>query len=197
MRLYLKILVVTLFFTILINVVYVSLSGNSMVEMFLYLILAIAICGFSSAFIMLITRILPKKVFNPYRKRYKTFNKESNFYNKIGIKKWKDKVPELGKIGGFAKNKLNSPNDPGYLYRFLTEICIAESLHTLSIIMGALIFFILPPKYLLTIALPIFLINGILHILPVLIQRYLRPKMLKIYTRLAKDEDMKKEIIME
>ena len=36
-------------------------------------------------------------------------------------KNWKDKVAELGFLGGFRKNKINDPANPDYLTTFLME----------------------------------------------------------------------------
>lgn len=189
MKLYFKILLTSLTAIIGVNLACSYISNKPVGEMMLYLLFAICICGFSSAIIMLLTRILPKGVFSPYRKRFRNFEKESRLYQRINVKKWKDKVPELGRLTGFAKNTLSQPNDMEYMYRFLIENCIAESVHGFSILSGLLLFVFIPLKYLWTITFPIFILNTLLHILPVIIQRYLRPKMLKIYNRLKRNEN--------
>ena len=120
----------------------------------------------------------------PPKKRFKVSDKEKQLYLKLKIKNWKDKVPELGKLEGFSKSKIADPKNPDYIFKFLTETCIAESLHFLSIVFGLLIFFIVPSKFFIIISLPIFLLNTILHLLPIIIQRYIRPKFLKIYNHL-------------
>lgn len=188
MKLYLKILSIALFIIIGVNI-YCALAGdNNVGVMFLWLLLAIAICGLSSVVIMISTRLLPDKLFSPYRRRFKVYKKENKLYTKLKVKKWKDKVPELGKIGGFAKNKINEPNNPKYIFKFLTETCIAEALHFYSILAGGLLFIFIPSQYLFTITIPIFLLNGFLHLMPVIIQRYIRPKFLFIYQKLLEQE---------
>lgn len=184
MKLYIAILATGLTIIAGGNLFYTLSKDMSVGTMFLYLLLAVAICGFMSAIIMFITRILPSKVFSPYRKRFKVFDKESKLYNKLKVKKWKDKIPELGKLSGFAKTEIAEPNNPKYIYKFLTENCIAEALHFYSIIAGLLVFIFLPREYVFTIGLPIFFLNMFLHAMPILVQRYLRPKFVKIYNRL-------------
>ena len=152
---------------------------------------SILICGVSSGVVFIITRILPKSVFNAHRIRYKTFLIERNFYNLIRVRKWKNKIPELGRLSGLKKDKLLEPNNLQYLQKFLQENCIGESLHFFSILSGLLIFLFIPANYFLSVGVVIFLTNTLLHILPIFVQRYIRPKVVKIYDRLV----FKKEIV--
>ena len=189
MKLYIIILVAGLTLTAGGNLFYALSKDMNVGTMFLYLLLAVAICGIMAGIITLITRILPAKVFSPYRHRYKVSSKENKFYNKLKIKKWKDKIPELGKLSGFAKTEIAEPNNPQYIFKFLTENCIAEALHFYSIVAGLLVFVFLPREYVFTIGLPIFFLNMSLHIMPIFVQRYLRPKFLKIYNRLISQNE--------
>ena len=66
-------------------------------------------------------------------KIYKVSAKEKNFYEKIKIRRWKDKIPEIGHMTGFRKNKIEDPNNIEYIDRFLLEICYGEIGHTLSV----------------------------------------------------------------
>ena len=189
MKLYIIILVAGLTLTAGGNLFYALSKDMNVGTMFLYLLLAVAICGIMAGIITLITRILPAKVFSLYRHRYKVSSKENKFYNKLKIKKWKDKIPELGKLSGFAKTEIAEPNNPQYIFKFLTENCIAEALHFYSIVAGLLVFVFLPREYVFTIGLPIFFLNMLLHIMPIFVQRYLRPKFLKIYNRLISQNE--------
>ena len=36
-------------------------------------------------------------------------------YNKLKVKKWKDKIPEIGHFTGFRKNKISDPKNPEYI----------------------------------------------------------------------------------
>ena len=186
MKLYLSIILIFLVVLISGNMFYVQSIGVSVETMLLWLFIAILICGVSSTLITITTRIVPEKWFNPFRRVYKISPREKNIYLKLKIKKWKDVIPELGKLGGFAKNKCKEPNNPQYIFKFLTETCIAETLHLLSAISGILVLIILPKQFFFTMSLPIFLLNALLHIMPMLVQRYIRPKLLKIYNRLEK-----------
>ena len=194
MKLYIAILATGLTIIAGGNLFYTLAKDMNVGIMFLYLLLAVAICGLMAGIITLITRILPKKVFSPYRKRFRVNDKENKLYNKLKIKKWKDSIPELGKLSGFSKSEISEPNNPNYIFKFLTENCIAEALHFYSIVAGLLVFIFLPREYVFTIGLPIFFLNLILHLMPILVQRYLRPKFFKLYNRLLRQKD-EQEII--
>ncbi len=194
MKLYIAILATGLTIIAGGNLFYTLAKDMNVGIMFLYLLLAVAICGLMAGIITLITRILPKKVFSPYRKRFRVNDKENKLYNKLKIKKWKDRIPELGKLSGFSKSEISEPNNPNYIFKFLTENCIAEALHFYSIVAGLLVFIFLPREYVFTIGLPIFFLNLILHLMPILVQRYLRPKFFKLYNRLLRQKD-EQEII--
>ena len=194
MKLYIAILATGLTIIAGGNLFYTLAKDMNVGIMFLYLLLAVAICGLMAGIITLITRILPKKVFSPYRKRFRVNDKENKLYKKLKIKKWKDRIPELGKLSGFSKSEISEPNNPNYIFKFLTENCIAEALHFYSIVAGLLVFIFLPREYVFTIGLPIFFLNLILHLMPILVQRYLRPKFFKLYNRLLRQKD-EQEII--
>ena len=66
----------------------------------------IVLLGFFALFL----RFVPFKLFCHQHKLYTVKKKEISFYEKLRIKKWKDKVPELGKTGGFSKRNLQSTN---------------------------------------------------------------------------------------
>ena len=52
--------------------------------------------------------IIPKKFWSKPRKCFQVKRWEMPIYNKLHIKQWKDKVPEMGKTGGFPKDHLRS-----------------------------------------------------------------------------------------
>lgn len=181
MKLYLKILVLNIAAVILLNYIYCRLNGASFWLSALYLLISVSFCGVSCGIISLVSRKLPKKWFAYDNKRFRIFSFEQELYEKLAIKKWKDKIPELGCLCGFKKNKIYEPRNPEYLHKFLEENCIAEWLHFESILCGVIIFFIVPANFLMTVTIPVFLLNAMLHTLPVVVQRYLRPKLFRIY----------------
>ncbi len=143
-----------------------------------FLLVAVIVC-LPALIVMILCRLAPKKVYNPNNKLFSVRKKENKFYEKIKIRRWKDKVPEAGKLGGFKKDKLESPKDPEYLRKFLVESCIAEAIHTLSICWGIVSLLLVPRSLLLCFGVPLCVFNLLIHIMPVMIQRYIRPKLLR------------------
>jgi len=135
---------------------------------------------------------LPKKIFNKNSKIFKIYKWERRFYEKIGIKKWKDHIPELGKLGNFSKSKLENPNDNTYVDRFIKECVIGEVVHVCGIIFGFTVLFYF--RFALTIGLPVAIINIFLNIPSIMILRYNRPKLeviLEMNRRLAERKKQK------
>lgn len=130
-----------------------------------------------------IGRMLPKRWFRydaiPYRSA--RFEKEGAIYNKLNIKSWQNKVPDMSRI--FPKmmpaKRLGSKTDAGTLKTMLQETCIAElthgvlcftGLHFVSIWQGA--------------GGTVLAVLNMLGNLPfILIQRYNRPRLAKLLRR--------------
>lgn len=134
----------------------------------------------------LVLRIFPKSMYNYKSKFYVASKREIRFYEKIGIRKWKDLVPELGATGGFSKRNIKSL-EPTYIKRFLYETCFAEILHLLAALLGFTALFFFPPHHYYFV-LPIVIVNFILNLLPCLIQRYNRRKLATLYYFLTRKE---------
>ena len=141
------------------------------------------------AVVAIIVRWFPAKNFDPYKKIFRTKPWEKNFYLKLGVKVWKDKIPETGKLlVKFGKSQVAEKDNPVYLYKFLTETGYAEIMHMLSIPLGFLVIFFFPLEYALLFGLPIGIINMLLQIPPCIVQRYNRPKILKLYERTLRNQ---------
>ncbi len=139
--------------------------------------------------------LFPRKWFNPDSKLFAVSKKERKIYEKLGIRSWKDKIPiGKGPIGvGFRKDKVEEKDDPEYIQKFLVEGCFAEVMHCISAILGFGIIFLFPIPNGLTISIPIALVNCWLQIMPILVQRYLRPKLLLLRQRAQRAEKSAKE----
>ena len=62
------------------------------------------------AVIAWLTRCLPEKAVDPFRKIYRVAKWEKKLYKKLGIVKWKDKIPEAGGLlANFQKKKGLTP----------------------------------------------------------------------------------------
>jgi len=134
---------------------------------------------------LIIRRGIPEERIKPDAKIYQVKKWEKGFYEKLGIKFWKDKVLELGQASGFKKDHLNSTGDIDYLKRFIIESCYGESIHFVSVIMSFSVMLLgfWMPQYLWSIFLPASFINAFVNLLPALIQRYVRPRLEVLYKR--------------
>ncbi len=159
----------------------------------LAVVIAIAINGLTAA----ICRWLPKKVAHPDNKIYRVSAKEKKFYEKLKIRKWKDKVPEIGHFTGFRKNKIADPKSVEYLERFLMEIGYGELGHFVSCFTSFLLilFFPLFPHW-FAISVPVSIIAMLFNIPSFMILRYtsyklqiLRGSLLKKQQREPKTEE--------
>jgi len=143
----------------------------------LVLVIIDAVCA------LFVRYCLPKKVFNPFLKIYNVPKWERKFFEKVGIKRWKDKIPEAGQLFvGFAKTEVADMTNNDYVKKFMTETIYAEIMHWISAFLSFLIIFI-DLSLSLCVALPLIIGNMILNILPVMVQRYNRPKLMMLYKR--------------
>lgn len=138
---------------------------------------------------------LPDKMFGNDKKCFQVSKRERKFYDKIKIKSWKDKVFELGALGGFRKNKIKEPNSPEYLKQFIVESNKGIVIHIFGMIMGCFVMFVLPLKYILRITLWVYIVGFFLSLLPVFILRYNIPKLQAGYERALRTQ--KKDSIVK
>lgn len=130
-----------------------------------------------------VVRRMPKKWFNPFSKKFKIYKWEKTFYHKLGIKKWKDLVPELGNFTNFSKSKVLEPNNNNYITRYLLEACYGRVGHFASMFSGFLIIFMFPLKFCLNFGIPVAIVNAIMNAMPWFVLRYNTPKLLALYKR--------------
>jgi Na+-translocating ferredoxin:NAD+ oxidoreductase RnfD subunit len=133
-----------------------------------------------------VIRLLPKKWFSGEQKIYQVKSGEVRFYEKIGIRRWKDHISEMGKTANFSKAKIEKPNDPEYIARFVTETCQGEILHICCAILGIIGGTCLPYSINLKFGLPIAIVYAVINLISVTILRYTRPKLLRVLKLLQK-----------
>ena len=147
------------------------------------------------AVVALAVRRLPEGAVDPRRRIYRVAKWEKKLYRRLGIVAWKDKIPEAGALlVGFGKSKVLDFHDNAYLLTFMRESVYAEIMHVVSAIAGLAVP-VLPSLLLLwsdaglevrwglRIALPVALVNFVLQVLPVMVQRYVRPQLMRVYER--------------
>ncbi len=132
-------------------------------------------------------RKLPERWFSADKTLFRISEKERKTYQSLGIKKWKDKVPELGGFTGFHKNKLQSTTDGKYLGRFITEAQYGVVIHEANSIFGFLTAFI-PVCSAPSVWIPVYAVNFVLNALPAMILRYNLPVLRRLYKRAERNE---------
>jgi len=132
-------------------------------------------------FAFIVRWLLPKKWFGVDKLGFHAGKKERRFYEKIGIKRWKDSVLELGALSGFRKNKLTKPDDLAYIERFIVEANYGIIVHVAGILFGFAVIFLYPLKYWLCFGFPVAVVNLFLNVLPIFILRYNLPKLHALY----------------
>jgi len=184
MVLYLSTIGIAMFLIALFNILFGTYAFATsalwvIIAVILSTIIEIAICGIFAGII----HSLPNKWFSNDKKIFQVSRKERKFYEKLKIKSWKDKVFELGALGGFRKNKLKDPDSPEYLNQFIIESNKGVVIHIVGILLGFLVIFFLPLKYALRIGLPVYLVGVLLNVMPTMILRYNIPKLQAGYER--------------
>ncbi len=120
-----------------------------------------------------VCRLLPKKLANHEKKIFQVSANEKKFYEKLHIRKWKDKIPEIGHFTGFRKSKLEDPKNIEYLDRFLLEICYGQIGHFVSLFTSFLLLLLYPLHRLwIAISLPVAFVSLLLNAPSILVLRY-------------------------
>lgn len=134
--------------------------------------------GISGLIATFVCKILPDKWFGNNVKIFNVSKIEYNFYvNVLKVKKWKDRVLELGQLNGFKKDKLDNEFDVKYLNKFVVECNCGFVGHLFSIILGSFVIFWYPSAIKLTMGLPTIIINFIINYMSVVILRFNIPRL--------------------
>jgi len=164
----------------------------------LYAIVASVFCTLLAfaldGLIAFLVHLMPNRLFPAESPHYRVSSRAVRLYERMGVKKWKSRVWELGGIGGFSKKNLNEPLSAAYIERFLTESHKGVLTHRLGYVAGFLTVLAFPNICALTVALPVALVNLYLNILPTVILRYNTPRLLSLYTRLKRKEEKRKAV---
>ncbi len=136
--------------------------------------------------IAIIINKLPDKFFGINNPLYNVSEAEKHLYKKLKVRNWKDKIWELGGLGGFSKKNLATPNSPEYIEKFIIECNKGVLTHRLSYPIGFLPMLFIPNICAFSIAFPVAIVNLFLNILPTLALRYNTPKLKMMLTRIQR-----------
>ena len=131
---------------------------------------------------------LPDRLFGIDNRLYSVSDAEKKLYRKLKVRSWKDKIWELGGLGGFSKKNLVSPNSPEYIEKFIIECNKGVLTHRLSYFVGFLAMLTLQGVSALTVAFPVAVVNLYLNILPTLALRYNTPMLKALLLRLKRKQ---------
>jgi len=133
-------------------------------------------------------RLLPKKWFRADRFPYRSYDFEENgrIYEKLNIRKWQKKLPDMSKIVPFMMPAKEI--DFSHLEKIkcmIQETCVAEFIHGMNCITGLYCLELYPGVGGIVIALLYALVFNVPFML---IQRYNRPRLIKLDEKLKKRE---------
>lgn len=141
-----------------------------------------------------IARLLPAKCADHTKKAYHVSAKEKKFYEKLKIRLWKDKIPEIGHFTGFRKNKLADPQSVEYVDRFLLESCYGEIGHFFSLFFGFTVLLLYPlSEVWFALAIPVAIVNFFLNLPSLLVLRYNSYKLVVLKKSLLKKQQRAKK----
>ena len=139
--------------------------------------------------IAILIKKMPEAWFGVENRLYHVSDFEKSLYKKLRVRLWKDKVWELGGLGGFSKKNVNEPNNPEYIERFIIECNKGVLTHRLSYPIGFAAMLTLPNACALTVALPVAIVNVFLNVLPTLALRYNTPMLKNVLKRLKRKQE--------
>ena len=173
-KLYLSVIGVAMLIISVVNIVLGTASWY-------YIILATVFCTALQfaldGTIAIVINKMPDRWFGVENPLYHVSEREKKLYKKLKVRLWKDKIWELGGLGGFSKRRLEEPDNPKYIEKFIIECNKGVLTHRLSYPIGFLPMLFIPNVCACSIALPVAMVNLFLNILPTLALRYNTPKL--------------------
>ena len=134
----------------------------------------------------ILIRLTPDRYYGVDNPRFNVSEKSRKLYQKLQVRRWKDKVWELGGLGGFSKKSLADPKNPEYIEKFIIECNKGVVTHRLSYPLGFLAMLTVSGLCAYTIALPTAIVNLFLNILPTIVLRYNTPALKKLLSFMRK-----------
>lgn len=183
MKLYLSVIGVAVVIISAINIIFEAASWHYVV---IAAVWCVALQFALDGLVAIAINKMPDAWFGTENPLYRVSEAEKKLYKKIKVRLWKDKIWELGGLGGFSKKSLLSPDSPEYIEKFIIECNKGVLTHRLSYPIGFLAMLTLPGVCAFTIALPVAVVNLFLNVLPTLALRYNTPMLHSVLKRLKK-----------
>ena len=155
--------------------------GLTVWQIILYVAVSVvAVIVIDGIFATLVRWTLPQKLFGVEKKGFAASRKTCLFYEKLGVKRWKDKVIELGAFTGFRKNRIYDPTNNEYVGRYIVEANYGIAVHLTGVVFGFLVMLVFP-EFWYCIGLPVGIVNAVMNYMPLIILRYNLPKLHTLY----------------
>lgn len=183
MKLYFSIIGTSMLIISVLNIIF---SVASWYNVIIAVILCTALQFVLDGVVAIIINSIPDKFFRINNVFNNVTPAEIKLYKKLKVRSWKDKVWELGSLGGFSKKNLLNYNSSEYIEKFIVECNKGVITHMLSYPVGFIAIIFLPGLCKVTIALPVAVINLLLNILPTIVLRYNIPKLHAALNRIYK-----------
>ena len=136
-------------------------------------------------------RLLAKISFRTDRFPFRAFpfEREGKLYEKIGIRSWQSRAPDISKLipGVVPRKEIPKRPDAQTLRRMINETCVAELTHVLLCFAGIALFWLWPGAGGIILYVFYVLAGNIPFIL---IQRYNRPRLLRLLKLNRRRADM-------
>lgn len=137
---------------------------------------------------------LPRNRFNGKEFPFKSAKWECQglIYNKLHISKWMRSLPDMSKIIPYMfRKKLDGQSEPENVLKFIQETCVAETIHVCLILVSPILTMLVDGAT----GVCFMLLYAICNLPFIFIQRYNRPKLVRLYERqLMRKNIQKKEI---
>ena len=121
--------------------------------------------------------------------RLYAFEKDGAIYRKVLVHKWKDIVPDASKvISKMTKKRISKNVDAGSIERLVQETCVAEIVHWILIVLTPVYSIGIPVKYGILLS----ILYALGNLVFIVIQRYNRPRFIKILVAMKMREMRKR-----
>ncbi len=122
-----------------------------------------------------------KRPFKPYK-----WEKNGKIYDRLAIRKWKNKVPDMSRFLRFLlPKKVVSGTTSKDIRALIKETCVAEIVHTVLIVLSLAVLYICPG----TQGVILYLLCLVGNLPFIFIQRYNRPQYVTAEQRLLRREE--------
>ena len=183
MKLYLSIIGIAMLIISAVNIIFGTATWY-------YIVIATVFCSalqfVLDGFIAIVINKMPDSWFAVDNPLYNVSKRERELYKKLKVKRWKNKVWELGGLGGFSKGAISSPDDPKYIEKYIIECNKGVLTHRLAYPIGFLAMLTLKMPCAVTIAMPVAIVNLFLNVLPTIVLRNNTPLLKSILIKLKK-----------